>query len=500
MLIAHSNSSKIQDNFFSNSYKLLEKIGQGGFGEVYKATQVSTGQLVAIKFLRISSDLEEDKKSRYIARFHREIDLISRLHHPNIVHLIDRGKCDGGLIYAVYEYIDGQSLKDFLASNGPLSALNAADVMAGVLDALAHAHAKGVIHRDIKPANIMLLKAGAKLHVKVLDFGIGSLVQEARKLDYESITLTQETLGTPAYSAPEQLRGEPPVSQTDIYVWGLVFLECLTGETVMRGSSLASIFHQQLSPANIPLDVLAGHDSASLMRRVLDKKVDQRPKDAVELYKVFRKINFANLVGTLAPSSAKLESKPVEQSTQTIAKTLTQEVSDTRFGLSYTRLAERKQVTILCIILGCEPINGAQDGAQDVIDTLHADQLQQCIDIATRFGAYHVGTLGDTLVFYFGYPRASDSDSRLSARAALEVVSRIHSKNALLKLSHGIVSHLKMGMETGSMVSLANNMPEGRAAHNAIEMARCANSGQIVCSKNVKQLLDAYINFELVHM
>jgi len=206
----------VESKFSSDLYQLKEKIGEGGFGQVYKAIQTNTQQTVAIKFLTLSDDFDNDKKRRYIERFHRESDLIRRLNHPNIVKLIDKGEQSDSLLYTVYEYIDGHSLKEQLVTQGSLSATDAAEIMASVLDALSHAHDQGVIHRDIKPANIMLYKVGAKTHVKVLDFGIGTLKNEARQLDYKSITLTQETLGTPSYSAPEQLRGEPPVAN---YYW-----------------------------------------------------------------------------------------------------------------------------------------------------------------------------------------------------------------------------------------------------------------------------------------
>ena len=105
--------------------------------------------------------------------------------------------------------------------------------MASVLDALAHAHELLALSiRDIKPANIMLFNVGAKQHVKILDFGISTLKSDSKTSDLQTLTLNDETLGTPKYSAPEQLRGEPSLPQTDVYSWGLVFLECLTGTSV----------------------------------------------------------------------------------------------------------------------------------------------------------------------------------------------------------------------------------------------------------------------------
>lgn len=483
--------------FNSTLYQLGEKIGEGGFGQVYKAIQNSTKKIVAIKFLTLNADFDAEKKRRYIERFHRESDLIRRLNHPNIVQLIDKGQQSDALLYAVYEYIDGHSLKEQLDSQGPLSATDAADVMACVLDALSHAHEQGVIHRDIKPANIMLYQVGAKTQVKVLDFGIGTLKSEARQLDYKSITLTQETLGTPSYSAPEQLRGEPPVAQTDIYVWGLVFLECLTGTPTITGSNLAAIFHQQLSPANVPLTILAGHSSANFFRRVLNKNPHKRPSNTAELYHDFRQLNFSNLVGDLSalPSFIHQNRPAYAISASEHDETLVHEGR-----LFDSRLTERKQISVLSVILTTTALDTelhqAQHNDQDVIDTFHADQIQQCIDIAIRYGAYHVGSVADTVLFYFGYPQVTDNDSRLCSRAALDIASNVNKKNALLKNSQGINTHIQMGMHIGLMLSLANNVPEGKAANDAMGLCRQAKPGQIICSEKVKHLLSSYLIFD----
>ena len=497
MNTANHNSCKISTLFQSPNYQLIEKIGEGGFGQVYKAIQTSTQQTVAIKFLTLNDEFDPDKKQRYIERFHRESDLVRRLNHPNIVRLIDKGQQSDSLLYAVYEYIDGCSLKTQLDSQGALSAPEAADIMACVLDALSHAHDQGVIHRDIKPANIMIYKVGAKTHVKVLDFGIGTLKNEVRQLDYKSITLTQETIGTPSYSSPEQLRGEPPLAQTDVYVWGLVFLECITGTPTITGRSLAAIFHQQLSPANVPLGILAGHNSASFFRRVLNKKAQERPTNTAELYHEFRQFNFSNLVGDLSvvPDVIHHNLPAGSKTGSHFDETL---INEGRF--SYSRLTERKQISVLSVILNTKVTQTNQqddhNNEQDVIDTFHADQMQQCIDIAIRYGANHVGSLGDTLLFYFGYPQVTDNDSRLCSRAALEISSNVNKKNSLLKNSQGITSHVKMGIQIGLMLSLANNQPEGKAAHDAMSLCRHAQPGQILCSENVKHILEGYLNFE----
>ncbi|PKG39283.1 TOMM system kinase/cyclase fusion protein [Psychromonas sp. Urea-02u-13] len=483
-------NDKISQQFDSSAYQLLEKIGEGGFGHVYLAKQVNTGQSVAIKFLSISNDFDDNKRQRYVERFERETLLGSRLQHPNIVRLLDKGE-SGDLLFAVFEYVEGITLKQRLTQSGALSAVEATDVMTQVLDALAHAHQQGVVHRDIKPANIMLTESAAKLHIKVLDFGIGTLVNEARVQDYKSITLTQETLGTPSYSSPEQLRGEPATVKTDLYVWGLVFIECLTGQPAMSGSNLASIFHKQLSQENVALpSAIVGHPLAALLRRVLQKKAHLRSVNAPDLYHEIQHINVANLVGELQSDN---ESKA----------TLVNVVLDNDVTLINdnpifnTGHVERKQFTVMAVRLNAHIVKG-KEVDQEVIDTLHRDQKNQCLDTAIRYGAFHVGTLGDTQLFYYGYPAASDNDARLCARTALDLISDLKKRNALLKVNQGIQLEIKIGIHTGLLTCYADATPEGDTANIALQLVRLAGNDQILCSDSSQKILQSYLEFNPV--
>ncbi|WP_051227853.1 TOMM system kinase/cyclase fusion protein [Oceanospirillum beijerinckii] len=481
----------ITKNFDSPAYKLLEKIGEGGFGCVYKATQINTGQAVAIKFLVMDPEFDEPKKKRYIERFERETLLCSRLEHPNIVRLLDKGRGKNDLLYAVFEYVDGKSLKEALIESGALPAVETAEIMGQVLEALVHAHEQGVIHRDIKPANIMLQQTGVKTYAKVLDFGIGTLVNEARQHDYRTLTLTQETLGTPSYSSPEQLRGEAPSVKTDIYVWALVFLECLTGEPAVSGPSVAAIFHKQLSQTNVPLPApIVGHPVAALLRRALQKKSHERTITGPELFSELKKLNFSNLVGNLS-------SRGVGglADTTTCAVTTEQDTMVNSNAHAMTSLVERKQITALAV---CLQVRKVTDGIIDseVVEALHHDQKNQCVDIAVRYSATHVGTLGDTLLFYFGYPAVSDNDARLCARTALDIIGSLAKRNAQLSSGQGIVMRARLGIHTGLVTTYADSTPEGETPNTALELCRQAGENQILCSDIVRKLLEAYIQFD----
>ncbi|AOT07996.1 TOMM system kinase/cyclase fusion protein [Pseudoalteromonas luteoviolacea] len=489
MSLTQFSDSYIDERFESSNYELLSKIGEGGFGKVFKAKQNSTGQIVAIKFLSIEPHCEEQKKQRYIERFKRETSLSSQLQHPNIVRLLDQGQVDDSLLYGVFEFVEGYSLREHLLIEGPFSAPDATDIMSQVLDALIHAHDKGIVHRDIKPANIMLSKTGAKLHAKILDFGIGTLTQDSRQSDFKTLTLTQETLGTPSYSAPEQLRGEPATIKTDLYVWGLVYLECLTGIPAVSGTSIASIYHRQLSDAHIPMpSPILGHPLSGLLRRVLNKNAIERVITGEEAFNELKSINVANLVGTLAQSNAK---QFVEDETLVM-----QQCSETSgIPYTYTSLTEKKQITTLAVRFSTSFID-SRDHDLDVIDTLFKSQRNHCLDIAVRFGGFHVGSVADTSLFYFGHPTASDNDTRLCARSALEIISEISKRNALMKDAHGAQLNVHIGIHTGVFVIYANTTPEGHAANAAMVLARTAKERQVLCSAEARAILDPYSEFD----
>ncbi len=290
-------------------YELIEQLGQGGFGTVFQARQQSTGQIVAVKMLRLNNIDKQERNSK-IERFERETHLCADLHHPNIVRLLDKCRTDKHHLFAIFEYVPGETLRDLLFREGAPPALKVWELMGQVLDGLACAHEQGIVHRDLKPANIMITSTGTRQHVKILDFGISTFEPGARTSDYQSLTLSKETVGTPSYSAPEQLRGEPPTVKSDMYAWGLVFVECLTGQAVIKGTTLAEIFHKHLSPENVPLpSAILGHPLGDLLRKVLLKNHKDRIGQTNQLYSDFQKLNLTNIVGQLNRTSSDTQAK-----------------------------------------------------------------------------------------------------------------------------------------------------------------------------------------------
>ncbi|HWN66564.1 MAG TPA: protein kinase, partial [Haliangium sp.] len=258
-------------------YELLSHLGTGGFGLVYKARQLNTGQLVAVKIAR---HLEGAGARSAVARFQREMAVVGELSHPNIVRLIDAGQVPDGPLFTVLELVRGDTLSDLLSREGPLEPNEAKHLMIQVLDALFSAHDLGVIHRDLKPANIMVNSVGARRNAMVLDFGIATFIKAMRSADYQSLTPADFVGGTPAYMAPEQFHGGDPNPQTDIYAWGLMFLECLTGQRVVRGSTMAETMFLHLREEPHPLPpLLETHPVGRILATAMAKEPEQRYAD-----------------------------------------------------------------------------------------------------------------------------------------------------------------------------------------------------------------------------
>ncbi|PHS05748.1 MAG: TOMM system kinase/cyclase fusion protein [Kordia sp.] len=476
------------NNQFSNinNYTYLDRIGEGGYGLVFKAEQLSTSQVVAIKTIKFKEGISEQKKNQQLARFERETKLCAEINHPNIVQLLDKGYSDNGEPYAVFEYIEGETLKEFILQNNGLPAPEMAVLMGQVLDALVCAHAKGIVHRDLKPHNIMVSKLGSKYHAKILDFGIGAFTHDFRSIDYQSLTVTQDILGTPTYSAPEQLRGEAPTVKSDLYAWGLIVIECLTGKPVMDGGSIAEVFQQQLMPSNVPIPpAIVGHDLANLLRRVLEKNPRNRAGNVESISREFEKINFNTLTGDIAIQRKAVNS--FEEST----------VGNDMVWSSIS--GSRKQLTILCLKLNLEIADDVHLDLE-ILDAIQKDQLNLCKDTAIRYGGNVSGAFMNNLSVYFGYPESNDTDARRAGRTALELVTEIKKRSTLMFAQHGVALSIQIGLHTGTVLVQRNRTPEGNVPNTAFDLVYKATPGSVLVSASSKKLLDQFLEFEKVEL
>jgi eukaryotic-like serine/threonine-protein kinase len=228
----------------SSRYELGDRLGSGGMSNVYRATDRTLERTVAVKIL--AEHLSDDE--RFVARFRREALAVAKLIHPNIVQVYDTG-IDEGRHYIVMEYVDGRSGAQILQRQGPLDAESAAEIGIQACAGLDYAHRRGIIHRDVKPGNLMIVGGpvgGGAMTVKLTDFGI------ARALEQTRITQVGSVVGTAAYLAPEQVRGEEATPATDVYALGVVIYQFLTGRLPYEGSSLAELAVRQQNERALP--------------------------------------------------------------------------------------------------------------------------------------------------------------------------------------------------------------------------------------------------------
>src|SRR5882672_4407315 len=228
----------------SGRYQTGERLGSGGMSNVYKAVDLTLERTVAVTIL--AEHLSDDE--RFVARFRREALAVAKLIHPNIVQVYYTG-IDDGRHYIVMEYVEGRSGAQILQRQGPLEPETAAEAAIQACAGLDYAHRRGIIHRDVKPGNLMVVGGpvgGGAMTVKLTDFGI------ARALAQTRITQVGSVVGTAAYLAPEQVRGEEATPGTDVYALGVVLYQFLTGRLPYEGSSLAELAVRQQNEKPLP--------------------------------------------------------------------------------------------------------------------------------------------------------------------------------------------------------------------------------------------------------
>ncbi len=257
---------------FAGRYQIIEDLGQGGMGHVFKALDTRTGEKIAIKVLR--TGLEAD--GRTLERFGHELTAARRISHRNVCRMFDLGE-DGGRLYITMEFVPGEDLKSILRMMGAMSPAQAVAVAVQICDGLEEAHRLGVVHRDLKPANVLVDKDG---HARIMDFGI------ARSVRSRGITDTGTMVGTPDYMSPEQTEGRDVDGRADLYSLGVMLFEMVTGQLPFEGDTALAVAlkHKSERPPD-PKSVVPGlpSDLSKIILKCLEKDRSRRYPSARDL-------------------------------------------------------------------------------------------------------------------------------------------------------------------------------------------------------------------------
>ncbi len=266
-------------------YQVEQVIGIGGFGAVYRCTQLNMQQTVAVKVLRN----EHLTSLEHVKRFTREAQSVSRLKHPNTIHIFDFGSHSDGALYVAMEFLEGETLAHRLDQYGKIHWETMVLIATQVCHSLTEAHAIGLVHRDLKPENIMLIPvAGDPNFVKVLDFGIAKMQKDPSKPGEASLTEAGMIMGTPTYMAPEQAKGEEVDARSDIYALGVLMYEALTGHAPFQDETAMKVlvahikdpvppFAKYATPGEVPVEI------EQVVMQCLEKDPAKRPASTVQL-------------------------------------------------------------------------------------------------------------------------------------------------------------------------------------------------------------------------
>ena len=263
-------------DILNGQFQILQKIGSGGMGAVYKALQADMNRMVGVKILHAKLANRKD----LVSRFRREARAMSQLTHPNTVKVFLYGELDDGSLYIIMEFLEGKNLNQTVRTEGPFPIERALPILMQACGALEEAHRAGIIHRDLKPENIFLVQSDA-LHdyPKLLDFGLAKVGE--RQMRPGSIMLTQEGMvfGTPEFMSPEQAQGKPLTPASDVYSLAVILYEVLTGKLPFDAKSAMDFIQLHVIGKPIPLNQrVPGRTFPPLLEQIMDRALAKRPE------------------------------------------------------------------------------------------------------------------------------------------------------------------------------------------------------------------------------
>jgi serine/threonine-protein kinase len=264
-------------DILNGQFQILQKIGSGGMGAVYKALQPEMNRMVGVKILHPKLANRKD----LVSRFRREARAMSQLTHPNTAKVFLYGELEEGSLYIIMEFLEGKNLNQTVRSEGPFPVERALPILIQACGALDEAHKAGIIHRDLKPENIFLVQSGGlKDFPKVLDFGLAKVSE--RQMRPGSVILTQEGMvfGTPEFMSPEQAQGRPLTPASDVYSLAVILYEVLTGKLPFDAKNAMDYIQLHVTGKPVPLNQrVAGKTFPPLLEQVIHRALAKRPED-----------------------------------------------------------------------------------------------------------------------------------------------------------------------------------------------------------------------------
>ena len=289
-------------------YVIVEEIGQGAMGVVYKAVDPLIDRTVAIKTINL--DLSKEELENFEKRFQREVQSAGKLNHPNIVTVYDVGRTEG-VAYMAMEFLEGKELREILDSGVVLPIEKISHIASQVAEGLGFAHERGIVHRDVKPANVMVMKNGL---VKITDFGIAQMSSASR-------TMSGMVMGSPKYMSPEQVVGQAVDGRSDIFSLAVVLYEMLTGKTPFSGDNISAIMYQILNDEPIPPKAFNQSipDSINyIVLKALAKHPDKRYQNAKDMARDLKRYKTMEVPasGEMAPTPQRMERRALPRDSE----------------------------------------------------------------------------------------------------------------------------------------------------------------------------------------
>ncbi|WNO11739.1 serine/threonine-protein kinase [Teredinibacter sp. KSP-S5-2] len=272
---------QIHTQLLGKGYRVLGMLSFGIECCVYEALDIDSGNKVAIKVWPSEKSIVDISCPVFRSECEKEFEIVKSLNHSNIVRVLQSDINDGEFRYLVFEYVSGASLKDWLFEHGAFSLAETVHVMTKVLEVLVYLEKNNVIHNDLKPANILVYNNNNSLGVKLIDFG-NAVVERCQQYN-------EQRKCSPAYCAPEVLRGEMPTIKSDIYAWGLIFIECLIGRAVVYGESYSMMVNRQLDSFFVAMpECIKKSGLDFILSKAVQKEQEMRWQDALSIYRELR--------------------------------------------------------------------------------------------------------------------------------------------------------------------------------------------------------------------